>query len=157
MLIASGTSADFVDIQVPAWAWVALLAFIITLLLVDLLVIHRVPHEVSTREAAIESAVWISIGLSFTVVMWWAFGTGAAGEYLSGYLIEESLSIDNVFVWALILAYFAVPRQYQHRVLFWGIFGALILRATFIFAGIALIQRFELILIFFGAFLLYTA
>ncbi len=157
MLIASGTSADFVDIQVPAWAWVALLAFIVTLLLVDLLVIHRVPHEVSTREAAIESAVWIGIGLSFTAVMWWAFGTGAAGEYLSGYLIEESLSIDNVFVWALILAYFAVPRQYQHRVLFWGIFGALILRATFIFAGIALIQRFELILIFFGAFLLYTA
>ena len=157
MLIASGSSADFVDIQVPAWAWVALLAFIITLLLVDLLVIHRVPHEVSTREAAIESAVWIGIGLSFTAVMWWAYGTGAAGEYLSGYLIEESLSIDNVFVWALILAYFAVPRQYQHRVLFWGIFGALILRATFIFAGIALIQRFELILIFFGAFLLYTA
>ena len=89
--------------------------------------------------------------------MWWAFGTGAAGEYLSGYLIEESLSIDNVFVWALILAYFAVPRQYQHRVLFWGIFGALILRATFIFAGVALIERFELILFFFGAFLLYTA
>src|SRR5262245_52381074 len=141
----------------PAWAWMALLAFIVTLLLVDLLVIHRVPHEVSTREAAIESAVWIGIELSFALVMWWAFGTGAAGEYLSGYLIEESLSIDNVFVWALILTYFTVPREYQHRVLFWGIFGALVLRATFIFAGSALIQRFELVLIFFGAFLLYTA
>src|SRR5262245_14330780 len=158
VLIASGgASSNFVDIQVPAWAWVALLAFIVTLLLIDLLVIHRVPHEVSTREAALESAVWIGIGLSFPLVMWWAFGTGAAGEYLSGYLIEESLSIDNVFVWALILTYFAVPRQYQHRVLFWGIFGALVLRATFIFAGIALIQRFELVLVVFGAFLLYTA
>jgi len=157
LIAAGGASGDFVDIDVPGWAWVALLAFIVTLLLIDLLVIHRVPHEISTREAALESAVWIGIGLSFTLVMLWAFGTGAAGEYLSGYLIEESLSIDNVFVWALILTYFAVPRQYQHRVLFWGIFGALVLRATFIFAGIALIQRFELVLILFGAFLLFTA
>ena len=133
------------------------LAFILTLLLIDLLVIHRKAHVISTREAAIESSVWIGIGLCFTFVMWAAFGGAAAGEYLSGYLIEESLSIDNVFVWALILSYFAVPREYQHRVLFWGIFGALVLRATFIFAGIALIQRFEFVLIFFGAFLLYTA
>ena len=81
----------------------------------------------------------------------------AAGEYISGYLIEESLSIDNVFVWALILSYFLVPPMYQHRVLFWGIFGALILRATFIFAGVAIIQRFEWVLYIFGAFLIYTA
>jgi tellurite resistance protein TerC len=90
-------------------------------------------------------------------VIWSWFGGAAAGEYLSGYLIEESLSIDNVFVWALILAYFLVPPEYQHRVLFWGIFGALVLRATFIFAGIALIERFSWILYVFGAFLLYTA
>ena len=89
--------------------------------------------------------------------MLWAFGGRAAGEYLSGYLIEESLSIDNVFVWALILAYFLVPPMYQHRVLFWGIFGAMLLRATFIFAGIALIQRFDFVLVLFGLFLLYTA
>jgi len=157
VIASAGASTDFVDIQVPGWAWVALLAFILALLLIDLLVIHRVAHEVSTREAAIESAVWVGIGLSFTFVMWAAFGGGAAGEYLSGYLIEESLSIDNVFVWALILSFFAVPRMYQHRVLFWGIFGALVLRATFIFAGIALIQRFEFVLLFFGAFLVYTA
>jgi tellurite resistance protein TerC len=159
VLLASSAShgGDFVDISVPAWAWAALLAFIVLLLLIDLLVIHRVPHEVSPREAAVESAVWISIGLAFTGVMWWAFGGGAAGEYLSGYLIEESLSIDNVFVWALILSYFLVPPAYQHRVLFWGIFGALLLRATFIFAGIALIQRFELVLVVFGLFLLFTA
>ena len=90
-------------------------------------------------------------------MVWAWFGGAAAGEYLSGYLIEESLSIDNVFVWALILAYFLVPAEYQHRVLFWGIFGALVLRATFIFAGIALIERFDWVLYVFGAFLLYTA
>ncbi|MGH2477926.1 MAG: TerC family protein, partial [Candidatus Limnocylindrales bacterium] len=98
-----------------------------------------------------------SCGLAFTLVIWWWFGGGASGEYVSGYLIEESLSIDNVFVWALILAYFRVPSEYQHRVLFWGIFGALVLRATFIFAGIALIERFEWVLYVFGGFLLYTA
>ncbi len=99
----------------------------------------------------------MSCGLAFAFVVWAWFGGAAAGEYLSGYLIEESLSIDNVFVWALILAYFLVPAEYQHRVLFWGIFGALVLRATFIFAGIALIERFDWVLYVFGAFLLYTS
>jgi tellurite resistance protein TerC len=156
-VFASAGAGEFVDIDVSAWMWLALLAFIVLLLLVDLLIIHREAHEISPREAAMESAVWISIGLGFTFVMWAAFGGGAAGEYLSGYLVEESLSIDNVFVWALILSYFVVPRAYQHRVLFWGIFGALVLRATFIFAGIAAIQRFEWVLLLFGAFLLFTA
>jgi tellurite resistance protein TerC len=156
-VFASAGAEDFVDIDVRAWMWLALLGFIVLLLLVDLLIIHREAHEIAPREAALESVVWISIGLGFTFVMWVAFGGGAAGEYLSGYLVEESLSIDNVFVWALILAYFAVPGAYQHRVLFWGIFGALVLRATFIFAGIALIQRFEPVLLVFGAFLLFTA
>jgi len=91
------------------------------------------------------------------LVIWWGFGGGAAGEYYSGYLIEKSLSVDNVFVWALILAYFQVPPKYQHRVLFWGIFGALMLRAMFIFAGVALIERFDWVLYIFGAFLLFTA
>jgi len=158
LLFASTASTkNFVDIDVPGWAWVALLAFIVGLLLIDLLIIHRKPKELSASRAAVESACWISIGLGFTGVMWWAFGDGAAGEYLSGYLIEESLSIDNVFVWAIILTYFAVPRMYQHRVLFWGIFGALVLRAGFIFAGVALIHRFDFVLILFGAFLLFTA
>ncbi len=158
MLVAASTSSkSFVDIDVPGWAWAALLAFIVVLLLIDLLVIHRKPKVLTSGRAAAESAVWIGIGLAFTGVMWSAFGARAAGEYLSGYLIEESLSIDNVFVWAIILAYFTVPRMYQHRVLFWGIFGALILRATFIFAGVALIRRFDIVLVFFGVFLLYTA
>ena len=119
--------------------------------------VHREAHAVSTREAAIESAVWISIGVAFSLVVLWWFGGAATGEYISGYLIEKSLSIDNVFVWALIMSYFAVPSKYQHRVLFWGIFGALVMRAIFIFAGVALIERFDWILYVFGAFLLFTA
>ena len=157
MLLASESKARFVDLDVAATWWVALLVIISALLLVDLLIVHRESHEVKTREAAIESAVWISIGLAFGLVVWWGFGGGAAGEYYSGYLIEKSLSIDNVFVWALILSYFKVPLRYQHRVLFWGIFGALIMRAIFIFAGIALIERFDWVLYVFGAFLLFTA
>ena len=158
MLLASDTgSQKFVDIDVTAYWWIGLLALLAVLLLVDLLVVHRESHEVKTREAAIESVVWISIGLAFGLVVWWGFGGGAAGEYYSGYLIEKSLSVDNVFVWALILAYFQVPPKYQHRVLFWGIFGALMLRAMFIFAGVALIERFDWVLYIFGAFLLFTA
>ncbi len=146
-----------VDLDVAAWQWGALLGVILVMLLVDLLVVHKEAHEASTREAAIESIVWISCGLAFTGVVAWWFGAAASGEYISGFLIEKSLSIDNVFVWALILGYFKVPMKYQHRVLFWGIFGALALRAVFIFAGVALIERFEWILYVFGAFLLYTA
>ncbi|MCB0954562.1 MAG: TerC family protein [Ilumatobacteraceae bacterium] len=156
MLLAVDRS-KFVDIDVAWEWWIALLAIIAVLLLVDLLVVHKESHEVRTKEAAIESAVWISIGLAFGLVVWWGFGGGAAGEYYSGYLIEKSLSVDNVFVWALILSYFAVPPKYQHRVLFWGIFGALVMRAVFIFAGVALIEKFDWVLYVFGAFLLFTA
>jgi len=156
-LLGATNAGDFVSLDVPAWAWVALVAFIALLLLGDLLIVHRRPHAVSLREAGIESAVWITIGLSFSGVIALAFGGSAAGEYLAGYLIEKSLSVDNVFVWAVIFSYFAVPAQYQFRVLFWGIFGALVLRAVFIFAGVALIERFDWILYIFGAFLLYTA
>jgi tellurite resistance protein TerC len=136
---------------------VAFLAFVALLLFADLLIVHRKPHAISLREAGIESAVWISIGLAFTLVILFWQGGGAAGEYLAGYLIEKSLSIDNVFVWAVILSYFAVPREFQFRVLFWGIFGALVLRAVFIFTGVALIERFDWVLYVFGAFLLFTA
>jgi tellurite resistance protein TerC len=151
------SDGNFAQLDVEPWMWVALLGAILVMLLVDLLVFHREAHDIGTKEAAIESSVWIAIGLAFAGVVWWGFGGQAAGEYVSGYLIEKSLSIDNVFVWALILSYFSVPRKYQHRVLFWGIFGALVMRAIFIFAGVALIERFEWILFVFGAFLLYTA
>jgi tellurite resistance protein TerC len=157
LLAAEGGTRNFADITVELWQWGALLGIIVALLLIDLLVVHREAHEIRTKEAAIESSVWIACGLAFSLVVWWWFGGAATGEYMSGYLIEKSLSIDNVFVWALIMGYFKVPPQYQHRVLFWGIFGALVMRAIFIFAGIALIERFDWVLYVFGAFLLYTA
>jgi tellurite resistance protein TerC len=154
---AESASVDFASFEVPLWAWAAFVAGIAVLLFADLLIVHRKPHAISMREATIESAVWITIGLLFSLVMLvWQDG-GAAGEYLAGYLIEKSLSIDNVFVWAVILNYFAVPRPYQYRVLFWGIFGALVLRALFIFAGVTLIENFDWILYVFGAFLIFTA
>ena len=133
-----------------------LFALIGGLLLVDLLVFHRRAHTVGTKEAALESSAWIGIGLAFGLVVLVLYGGQASGEYYAGYLIEKSLSIDNVFVWALIFSYFAVPRQFQHRVLFWGIFGALVMRLVFIFAGVALLDRFEWLLFVFGAFLIFT-
>jgi tellurite resistance protein TerC len=150
-------TTNFASFDVPLWVWIALLAAITIMLVIDLLLVHRTPHEISIKEAGIESAVWISIGLAFTGVIWWWQGAQAGGEYLAGYLIEKSLSVDNVFVWAVIFSYFAVPRKYQFRVLFWGIFGALVLRAIFIFAGVALLERFSWVLYVFGAFLLFTA
>lgn len=157
LLVSESSDQRFASFDVPTWVWVAFGAFVALLLLVDVLLVHRKPHVISIREAAIESSVWVAIGLSFTVVILTWQGGQAAGEYLAGYLIEKSLSVDNVFVWAVILSYFAVPPQFQFRVLFWGIFGALILRALFIFAGVALIERFDWILYVFGAFLIFTA
>ena len=158
-VVAAERSAreNFAILDVELWHWGALLAIIVALLLIDLLVVHKEAHQVGTKEAAIESAAWIGAGLAFTLVVWWWFGGQATGEYVSGYLIEKSLSIDNVFVWALIMGFFRVPPKYQHRVLFWGIFGALVMRAIFIFAGVAIIERFDWVLYLFGAFLLYTA
>lgn len=157
MLAVEGSGPRFATFDVPFWVWVAFVGFVVALLIADLLIVHRKPHVISLREAGIESAVWIGLGLAFTFVMWWWQGGGAAGEYLAGYLIEKSLSVDNVFVWAVILTYFAVPPEYQYRVLFWGIFGALAFRGIFIFTGIALIENFDWVLYLFGAFLIFTA
>jgi tellurite resistance protein TerC len=156
-LAAEGGNPNLVELDVHIWQWGVLLGFILALLLVDILVFHRRAHAVKTHEAAIESTVWISIGVAFSLVILWWFGGAATGEYMSGYLIEKSLSIDNVFVWALILSYFKVPSKYQHRVLFWGIFGALVMRAIFIFAGLGLIEAFSWVLYVFGGLLLFTA
>jgi tellurite resistance protein TerC len=150
-------ASSFADLTVPTWAWLATLALIAALLMLDILVLHRTPKVLVAKRAAAETLMWVAVGVSFGVAVLVGFGSKAGGEYFSGYLIEYSLSIDNVFVWALIFTFFAVPSLYQHRVLFWGIFGALVLRATFIFAGVALIRRFEWILYIFGAFLIYTA
>ena len=141
----------------PLWAWIAFLAFIGAMLLIDLKVVMRESHVISTREAAVYSAVWIAMGVAFTGLIWWWLGATAAQEYITGYLIEKSLSVDNVFVWAVLFSFFAVPAKYQHRVLFWGIFGAIVFRLIFIFAGVALLESLSWIVYVFGAFLLYTA
>jgi len=161
LIAAESDKANFVDVVIPSWGWPMLLVVIAGALLVDLLVFHRKAHVIGIREAAIESAVWISLGLAFTGVIYAMFngqgeGSASAIEYLSGYLIEKSLSIDNVFVWAMIFAHFKVPREYQHRTLFWGIFGALVLRFVFIIVGVAVITRFQFLLVVFGVFLIYT-
>ncbi|MFM8388852.1 MAG: TerC family protein, partial [Actinomycetota bacterium] len=155
-MIAASESGSFVSLDVGVGVWVFLSALIAVLLLVDLLVVHRKSHVMSTRRALVESLVWISIGLAFSLFVLAEFGGSATGEYLSAYLIEKSLSIDNVFVWSVILTHYRVPEQYQHRVLFWGIFGALAMRLGFILAGVAVIERFEFTMVLFGAFLLWT-
>ncbi|GMU78059.1 MAG: tellurium resistance protein TerC [Acidimicrobiia bacterium] len=158
-LLASSGSGKVpgADIEVELWMWVAFLALITFLLLADLFLFHREAHEISMREAAITSVFWIVLGVSFSLVIWALLGGAAASQYLTGYVIEKSLSVDNVFVWAVILSYFAVPKAYQHRVLFWGVFGALVLRAIFIFAGVALLEAFDWMLFVFGGFLIFTA
>ena len=153
----TGRAGAFAHFTVEPWQWALYVGFVALLLVVDLLLVHRTAREITFKEAAIESAVWITIGLSFAAVVFWWHGGQAAGEYLSGYLIEKSLSIDNVFVWAVILTYFAVPKAYQFRTLFWGVFGALVLRAIFIFGGVALIEAFTWTLAVFGLILLYSA
>lgn len=147
----------FADFGASTWVWLALGVTIVALLIVDLLAVHRTAHVITMKEAAIESAVWIGLGLAFGLVLLMWHGGQAAGEYYAGLLIEKSLSIDNVFVWAVIFSFFGVPKEYQFRALFWGIFGALVLRAVFIFAGVSLIERFDWTLYVFGALLLYTA
>ena len=145
------------DIVVDNWLWVVFAVSIVALLLLDLLVFHRDAHEVSFGEAVKSSVFWIAIGCSFGLLIWFELGGDAAAQYYAAYVVEKSLSVDNVFVWAVIFSYFAVPKAYQHRVLFWGIFGALILRALFIFAGVALLERLDWLIFVFGAFLVFTA
>ncbi len=141
--------------DVPLWGWLAVLAAILVMLAVDLFA-HRREHVVSLREAAVWSAVWVTLGMGFGLLIWRFYGAEAGGQYFAGYLIEKSLAVDNVFVFALIFTAFAVPRQYQHRVLFYGLLGALVFRAIFIAGGAALLERFHWILYVFGAFLVLT-
>ncbi len=141
---------------VDAWVWGAFTALIAVLLALDLFVFHREAHAISVREAAGSSLLWIALGLGFTGVIAWWRGSGAAGEYLAGYLIEKSLSVDNIFVFALLLGYFKVPPAYQHRVLFWGVAGAILFRALFIGLGAVVLQEFHWTIYAFGALLVFT-
>lgn len=145
-----------VPLQVPLWGWFAFFGLIGTFLALDLGVFNRKVHVVSVREAGIWTAVWVTTGLLFNLFVYLNFGPDAGLKFLTGYLIEYSLSIDNIFVFVLVFGAFGVPPQYQHRVLFWGILGALIMRGIMIFLGVTLIERFDWILYAFGAFLVFA-
>jgi tellurite resistance protein TerC len=136
--------------------WVGFFVFIGAMLALDLFVFHRKPGAVTLRSAALTSAFWVSLGLGFGIVVLFWLGAEKAVEYYSGYLIEESLSVDNVFVFSLVFTAFAVPHHLQYRVLFWGVIGALAMRFVMIVIGAALIEQFEWILLVFGAFLVFT-
>ena len=154
-VIAASSRSNFVDLDIHPWEWGGLLAIIVAMLAFDLYR-HRDDHAPTPREALTESAGWVACGLAFGGVVALGFGSQAFGEYISGYLIEKSLSVDNVFVWSMLFSTLAIPVKYQHRVLFWGIFGALTLRAVFILAGSALVESFWWVLLIFGVFLVFT-
>lgn len=151
------------------WIWIVFIAFILVFLALDLGVFNKENHVIKTKEASIWTTIWVTVALSFSGIIYWLFANGmvdnptnltpnnAVLKYITGYLIELSLSVDNVFVIAVIFASFKIPPIYQHRVLFWGILGAIVFRAIMIFFGVALITRFEWIIYVFGVFLLYTA
>ncbi|HET6568362.1 MAG TPA: TerC family protein [Rhodothermales bacterium] len=138
------------------WIWAGFIVFVLAMLALDLGVFHREAHRVSAREAGIWSAVWITLALLFNYGVYHFMGRDAGLEFLAGYLIEKALSVDNIFVFVLIFSYFRVPAIYQHRILFWGILGALVMRGLMIGAGAYLITRFHWIIYIFGAFLVYS-
>jgi tellurite resistance protein TerC len=143
------------SIGTPA-LWGGFLAFVLAMLALDLGVFHRKAHAIGFKEAGIWSAVWVSLSLVFAGGIWWKFGAQAGTEFLTGYLIEKSLSVDNIFVFVIVFGSLSIPPQHQHRVLFWGILSALILRALMIFAGTAALARFHWLIYVFGAFLVFT-
>lgn len=140
----------------PPWAWAAFLAFVAAMLALDLGVFHRKTHTVKLREALAWCTVWVSLALAFNVLVYVLHGRQPALEFFTGYIVELSLSVDNVFVFILLFEYFRVPKDYHHRVLFWGILGAVVMRAIFIFAGIAVLERFHWVIYLFGALLVFT-
>jgi tellurite resistance protein TerC len=138
------------------WPWITFNVFVLALLALDLGVFHRKAHTVSLKEALIWSCVWIALALTFNVGLYFLQGPEPALQFLTGYLIEKSLSVDNIFVFVLLFSYFSVPAAYQHRVLFWGILGALIMRGILIGVGTVLLKEFHWIIYLFGAFLIFT-
>lgn len=142
--------------SLQAWLWTGFLIFIMAMLLLDLMVFNRKSHTIQIKEAILWSIFWIVLALIFNVGIFYLEGHDLALQFLSGYLVEKSLSVDNLFVFLLIFSYFKVPGPYQHKVLFWGIFGALVFRAIFIFAGIALLEKFHWLMYILGGFLVIT-
>ena len=142
--------------HVPLWAWLAFGSVILVMLLIDLLA-HRGAHVIGFREAAIWSSVWVGISLIFAVILAFTLGGDASVDFTTAWLLEKSLSVDNLFVFALIFGYFQVPREYQHRVLFFGVVGALIFRGIFLALGVTIVSKFSAVLFVFGAILMYSA
>ena len=138
------------------WIWLVFIGIVVMLLAFDLGVLHKDDHEIEVKESLLLSAGYISVALLFGAWVWWYLGSQSGMEYLTGFLIEKSLSMDNVFVIAMIFTYLAIPRLYQHRVLFWGILGVIVLRAIMIGLGASLVTQFSWILYVFGAFLVVT-
>lgn len=153
----SGTdeSKQVYHVSLTIWATVFIVVFLA--LCVDLFVFNRNAHEISMKEAAITSVFWVALGIGFGIHIWIDVGSTAASQYYTAYLLEKSLSVDNLFVFALLFSYFSVPKKYQHRVLYWGVIGALVFRGIFIALGAALISRFEFVLAIFGIILLVSA
>ena len=142
--------------EVSALFWVLFHVFVFFMLFLDLGVFHKKQHEIKMKEALLWTLTWVSLALIFNVIVYYQFGEQSAIEFLTGYLIEESLSMDNIFVFVIIFNYFKIPMVHQHRVLFFGIVGALIFRAIFIFTGVTLVAKFHWLLYVFGAFLVFT-
>jgi tellurite resistance protein TerC len=140
----------------PVWVWLVFITLVIALLAFDLGVLHRKQREIGVAESLKLSALYIGLGLGFGAWVWWAFGAQSGMDYMTGFLVEKALAMDNVFVIAMIFAFFAVPRQYQHRVLFWGILGVIVLRAIMIGLGAAVVQNFSWVLYVFAVFLIVT-
>ncbi len=141
--------------DVSIWAWVALLVIVLVMLAIDLFM-HKSAHVIAVKEAAIWSGIWVGVSVIVGVIIWFYYGSEFGLQFFTGYVIEKSLSVDNVFVWALIFSFFAVPPRYQHRVLFYGVLGALVFRAIFIAAGAVMIASASWVLYIFGAFLVFT-
>jgi tellurite resistance protein TerC len=140
----------------PVIFWIIFNAFVIIMLALDLGVFHRKHHEVSVREALTWTFVWVFLALVFNAILYFWKGQQQALEFFTGYLVEKALSVDNIFVFIMIFTYFQVPSKYQHKVLFWGIIGALVMRVIFIFAGVALLEKFHFTIYLFGALLIFT-
>lgn len=140
----------------PAWMWLAFMSLVLVLLVLDLGVLHKDQHEIGVRESLLLSGMYIAFALAFGGWVWWELGRQSGIEYLTGFAIEKSLAMDNVFVIAMIFGYFAIPRALQHRVLFWGIIGVIVLRALMIGAGAALVSQYGWVLYIFAAFLIFT-
>ena len=140
----------------PLWMWLTFIAIVITLLVLDLGLLHKTDHEIGVAESLKLSALYVSLGVAFSGFVWWQLGPESTAAYLTAFVVEKTLALDNVFVIALIFTYFAIPRVYQHRVLFWGILGVIVLRGIMIGLGSALVTQYAWVLYIFAAFLIFT-